>query len=515
MVDPIITINNPQANKLFGSTAPDYTLSITEPNLHKIWYNLNGGTSSSFVGASGTIDSGLWSLEGNGTVIIRFYVNDTAGNIAWQEVTVRKHIDVPSISIHSPTPNQIFNSTAPGFDVTITDPSGVNTTWYSLNGGTNTIYTGLTGSINQTLWDALPEGEVVMRFYAKDSAGNIGFVDINVYKQLISEVDDDDVGNDEIPEVSPLLIILILAIAAMSFVFVLIKKSKSSRNDIEIKVLKNQREQLLKEAKSAEKSLNFEKATELFGQCKDISNELFKLGMTREAENTKSFTFLKSEAKSNILEFNLNANTCINVLLTKYGDEGGIAYYTEPKIYPDKMISTDGLILNDQQFLQRRLTEFEGSKDLAEELKIEPESIGHIKALQFIFANDLSPNNLVDLCENFETVDVMLLIVGLNWPAYQYEQTIDVPQGTRITYPENISIIDHELFADFVGFTGKDRARFNKLIELHQKMDLPALKKIFDSIKITPHDTEDLKYDLKQKRLIKEDLNEYFYFFQE
>jgi len=46
-------------------------------------------------------------------------------------------------------------------------------------------------------------------------------------------------------------------------------------------------------------------------------------------------------------------------------------------------------------------------------------------------------------------------------------------------------------------------------------MDLPALKKIFDSIKITPHDTEDLKYDLKQKRLIKEDLNEYFYFFQE
>ncbi len=41
--------------------------------------------------------------------------------------------------------------------------------------------------LNQTLWNALPEGNVTIRFYASDSAGNIGFTDIIVNKQLTQE----------------------------------------------------------------------------------------------------------------------------------------------------------------------------------------------------------------------------------------------------------------------------------------------------------------------------------------
>ncbi len=42
------------------------------------------------------IDETAWDLFGNGTVTIRFYANDTVGNINWAEVTMRKDIDAPT-----------------------------------------------------------------------------------------------------------------------------------------------------------------------------------------------------------------------------------------------------------------------------------------------------------------------------------------------------------------------------------------------------------------------------------
>jgi len=55
---------------------------------------------------------------------------------------------------------------------------------FSLNGGVNTTFTGLTGSINQALWNALAEGNVVIRFYANDSAGNMGFAEVTIRKDV-------------------------------------------------------------------------------------------------------------------------------------------------------------------------------------------------------------------------------------------------------------------------------------------------------------------------------------------
>jgi len=56
--------------------------------------------------------------------------------------------------------------------------------WYSLNGGNNITFTGFTGTINQTLWDALPEGNIIIKFYANDTLGRLGFQEVTVVKTI-------------------------------------------------------------------------------------------------------------------------------------------------------------------------------------------------------------------------------------------------------------------------------------------------------------------------------------------
>ncbi|KKM98003.1 hypothetical protein LCGC14_1162340 [marine sediment metagenome] len=81
---------------------------------------------------------------------------------------------IPIITINIPQNSDVIGVTAPNFDISIEEPN-LNKTWYSLNSGANTTFIRLTGSINQALWDALPEGNVIIRFYVNDLAGNIGF----------------------------------------------------------------------------------------------------------------------------------------------------------------------------------------------------------------------------------------------------------------------------------------------------------------------------------------------------
>ncbi len=89
----------------------------------------------------------------------------------------------PSIVINSPSSNELFGATAPRFNVEIYD-TNLDTMWYTLdNGLTNTTFT-TNGTINQALWDALPEGNVIIRFYANDTLGRIGFKEVTVVKTV-------------------------------------------------------------------------------------------------------------------------------------------------------------------------------------------------------------------------------------------------------------------------------------------------------------------------------------------
>ena len=47
----------------------------------------------------------------------------------------------------------------------------------------------LTGAFNQIAWAALDEGNVTIRFYANDTAGNIGFMDVEVIIEIPEDSD--------------------------------------------------------------------------------------------------------------------------------------------------------------------------------------------------------------------------------------------------------------------------------------------------------------------------------------
>ena len=119
------------------------------------------------------------------------YVKGWVPNAIYYRVdfyTVYIEVDLipPNITIHSPTPNQLFGTIAPGFSITITNQSPISFTWYTIDGGlTNYTFSGLTGTINQTAWDNENSGPITIRFYAKDEVGNVNSSQVIVRKDTI------------------------------------------------------------------------------------------------------------------------------------------------------------------------------------------------------------------------------------------------------------------------------------------------------------------------------------------
>jgi len=197
---PDITINSPNPDELFGEDSPNFDISIDEAWLNDTWYNLNNGELNYFFDdLSGKINQTEWDKFSNGTVTIDFYCNDSIGFTNSTQVTVRKDILAPIITITSPYLYQIFNET-PSFRLEIIE-GNLDSMWYSLDGGqTNTTFTGFSGTINEYLWDGLPEGEITIKFYAKDTLQHESYKDIIVVKELPAPIDDNGGNGDgELP----------------------------------------------------------------------------------------------------------------------------------------------------------------------------------------------------------------------------------------------------------------------------------------------------------------------------
>ena len=88
---PKITINYPSQGEKFGDNAPNYDISIVEPNLESIYYTIdNGLTNFSIIHETGIINQTLWEAASYGSIIIEFWAKDLAGNIGHNEVIVEK-----------------------------------------------------------------------------------------------------------------------------------------------------------------------------------------------------------------------------------------------------------------------------------------------------------------------------------------------------------------------------------------------------------------------------------------
>ncbi len=92
---PQIQILVPSMNEIF-QVAPAYEVSVVEGNLDMIWYTLNDAEKyfidSEFLGI---INQGLWDALPNGYITIKFYANDSLGNLNFDEVIVVKDTLTP------------------------------------------------------------------------------------------------------------------------------------------------------------------------------------------------------------------------------------------------------------------------------------------------------------------------------------------------------------------------------------------------------------------------------------
>jgi len=177
--------------------------------------------------------SNLWNstflVTEDGTYLVQINATDYAGNTNTTSAgSIAGDISAPIITITSPSGT--IGATAPDFSISITEVN-LDSTWYSLFNGThwlsNVTFNGLTGTIQQALWDALPEGDIIIRFYANDTLGYTGFKDVTIIKEI------PDPGSNGDPD-SPLISILdlgliigtILAIPGILIILVKILKPK-------------------------------------------------------------------------------------------------------------------------------------------------------------------------------------------------------------------------------------------------------------------------------------------------
>lgn len=180
---PQIAINSPLTGELFKEVAPLFNVTIIDANLDKMWYTINGGITKVIFTVNGSINQSLWDTIGDGIVILTFFANDTAGNLFSDSVNIIKDIAAPSIAIILPTLNDVFVIDAPNFEISIDEPN-LESTWYTIDDGlTNITFSGLTGSIDQDVWDLAPYGSITIRFYARDITNKIGYEEVVVIKR--------------------------------------------------------------------------------------------------------------------------------------------------------------------------------------------------------------------------------------------------------------------------------------------------------------------------------------------
>lgn len=203
--DPVITVLTPDQNQVVGISAPSFEISVAEGNLDTLWYRLDNGTiitdNHTFFGFSSIILQSLWDLIGNGSMTVRFYANDTAGNLGFSDLLLRKDTSVPTITIVFPAPNTVYNDEVPFLTVTKSGSNLANS-WYSLDGGLhNYSFAGQIVTITKAVWIQSPDGAVEVMVYLSNLAGAVGSDSRTLIKQtsspsisIISPEDDDVFG---------------------------------------------------------------------------------------------------------------------------------------------------------------------------------------------------------------------------------------------------------------------------------------------------------------------------------
>jgi len=86
----------------------------------------------------------------------------------------------------------------------------------------NISFAGSTGTIQQALWDSMPNGVVIIRFYAEDTVGHIGFKDVNVTKDT-TPLNQNGGGTDEIDVADIFISVGTISVISAIFIIILVR----------------------------------------------------------------------------------------------------------------------------------------------------------------------------------------------------------------------------------------------------------------------------------------------------
>ncbi len=96
-------------------------------------------------------------------------------------------IDSPIININLPDSFHVYGKNPPFYDILISSPN-LNTTWYLLNNITletiNTTISGLSGTIDQNIWNSVGNGTITLKFCANDSNGDLNIEEVQIRKDI-------------------------------------------------------------------------------------------------------------------------------------------------------------------------------------------------------------------------------------------------------------------------------------------------------------------------------------------
>ncbi|MFW9948437.1 MAG: nitrous oxide reductase family maturation protein NosD, partial [Candidatus Odinarchaeota archaeon] len=93
----------------------------------------------------------------------------------------------PQITINSPSKGDAFNTSAPNFNVVITDDY-LDEMWYTIDGGLHNYTFTENGIINQSAWDAIDDGNIKLTFFARDIPRNVNSTGVDIIKDTVAPI---------------------------------------------------------------------------------------------------------------------------------------------------------------------------------------------------------------------------------------------------------------------------------------------------------------------------------------
>lgn len=221
---PIISIISPSINS-YHSNPPTIQVSITDSSgVNETWYTIIGsGSNHSFTGVSFEVDMTSWMDELDGSVTIRIYANDTFSHLEFSDISLNKDTINPQIVINEPLGGTEFGEDPPTINISITELH-VDQFWFTINDSTTKYFVSMISGDNvyvmtSIVWDAVPDGHVLLSLYMNDTAGNLGNISVTFNK-------DTSTGSTEPPAIPGFELGFMILVISASTMIIVIKRKK-------------------------------------------------------------------------------------------------------------------------------------------------------------------------------------------------------------------------------------------------------------------------------------------------